>query len=144
MQSTRIALSCFPRPRFELGLSSRVPQASAKRARLSCPIRSRLLDHPSQRGQPWPVNTTSIIAIRRMSGRPPLRRESPRHRLHRSRTSHLSSSRSYWTILGSRKRRFPNKVSNPFAGSLTFVIIWSTRSFVCIISINASCLARLF
>ena len=52
---------CFPRPR------SRVPQVSAKRARLSCPIRPRLLDHPSQRSQSWPVNAISIIAIRRMS-----------------------------------------------------------------------------
>ena len=67
MQSTRIAFPCFPRPRFELGLSSRVPQVSAKRARLSCPIRPRLLDHPSQRSQSWPVNTILIIAIRRMS-----------------------------------------------------------------------------
>ena len=58
---------CFPRPRFELGLSSRFPQVSAKRARLSCPIRPRLLDHPSQRSQSWPVNTILIIAIRRMS-----------------------------------------------------------------------------
>ena len=58
---------CFPRPRFELGLSSRVPQVSAKRARLSCPIRPWLLDHPSQRSQSWPVNTISIIAIRRMT-----------------------------------------------------------------------------
>ena len=67
MQSTRIAFPCFPRPRFELGLSSRVPQVSAKRARLSCPIRPWLLDHPSQRSQSWPVNTISIIAIRRMT-----------------------------------------------------------------------------
>ena len=67
MQSARIAFPCFPRSRFELGLSSRVPQDSAKRARLSCPIRPRLLDHPSQRRQSWPVNTIPIIAIRRMS-----------------------------------------------------------------------------
>ena len=36
--SARVASSCFPRPRFELGLSSRVPKISAKRARLSWPI----------------------------------------------------------------------------------------------------------
>ena len=35
MQSARIACPCFTRPRFELGLSSRAPQISAKRVRLS-------------------------------------------------------------------------------------------------------------
>ena len=66
MQAARIAFSCFPRPRFELGHSSRVPQVSAKRAR-PLSIRPRLLDHPSQRSQSWPVNTISIVAIRRIS-----------------------------------------------------------------------------
>ena len=41
--SARIASPCFPRPRFELGLSSRVPQVSAKRDRQSCSIKSRIL-----------------------------------------------------------------------------------------------------
>ena len=130
-------------------VTSLLPQVSAKRARLSCPIRPRLLDHPSQRGQSWPVNAISIIAIRRMSDHrssatgafsghhglpslptvyctdhvlidelrgivsilsrslrklsyvPPLGRYSPRHRLHRSWTNHLTSSRPYWTMLGS-------------------------------------------
>ena len=58
---------CFPRPRFELGLSSRVPQVSAKRAGPSCPIRPRLLDRPSQSSQSWPVNTISIVTIWRMT-----------------------------------------------------------------------------
>ncbi len=31
------------------------------------PSRRGLLDHPSQRSQPWPVITISIVAIRRMS-----------------------------------------------------------------------------
>ena len=31
------------------------------------PSRRGLLDHPSQRSQPWPVNTISIVAVRRMS-----------------------------------------------------------------------------
>ena len=39
--SARIASPCFTRPRFELELSSHVPQVSAKRDRLSCTIRSR-------------------------------------------------------------------------------------------------------
>ena len=65
VQSTRLAFPCFPRPRFELGLSSRVPKVSAKRARQPCAI--RLVSHPSQRRQPWPVNTISIVAILRMS-----------------------------------------------------------------------------
>ena len=67
MQSARIASPCFPPPRFELGLSSRVPQVSAKRARPSCPIRPRLLDHPSQRSQSWPVNTFSVVTIWRIT-----------------------------------------------------------------------------
>ena len=41
VRSARIASPCFPRPKFELGLSSRVPQESAKRVRLSCSIKSR-------------------------------------------------------------------------------------------------------
>ena len=40
---TRIASSGFPRPSFEVGLSSRVPQVSAKRVRQSCSIKSRTL-----------------------------------------------------------------------------------------------------
>ena len=67
MQSARIAFPCFPRPRFELGLSSRVPHVSAKRARPSSSIRQRLLDHPSQRSQSWPVNTISIVTICRIT-----------------------------------------------------------------------------
>ena len=43
MTSARIASSCFTRPRFELGLSSRAPQVSAKRVRLSCTLKSRVL-----------------------------------------------------------------------------------------------------
>ena len=43
MMSVRIASPCFPRPRLELGLSSRVPQVSAKRVRQSCSIKSRTL-----------------------------------------------------------------------------------------------------
>ena len=31
------------------------------------PSSRRLLDHPSQRSQSWPVNTISIVAIRRIS-----------------------------------------------------------------------------
>ena len=38
----RIAVSCFTRPRFELGLASRGPQVSAKRVRLSCSTKSRI------------------------------------------------------------------------------------------------------
>ena len=64
IQSTRIAFPLLPAAQIR---ASRVPQVSAKRARLSCPIRPRLLDHPSQRSQSWPVNAISIIAIRRMS-----------------------------------------------------------------------------
>ena len=43
MMSARIASPCFPRPRFEVGLSSHVPQVSAKRVRKSCSIKSRTL-----------------------------------------------------------------------------------------------------
>ena len=117
---------------------SRGPDSSwdSRRAFHKCPPNELDCRVPSDRG--FSIIHHSVVNLGpstpRMSG----------HRLHRSRTSHLSSSRSYWTILGSRKRRFPNKISNPFSGSLTFVIIWSTRSFVCIISMNASCLARLF
>ena len=42
MTSARIASPCFTRPRFELGLSSRAPQVSAKRVRLSCFLKSRV------------------------------------------------------------------------------------------------------
>ena len=62
-----VCSDCSPRPRFELGLSSRVPQVSAKRARPSCPIRPRLLDRPSQSSQSWPVNTISIVTIWRIT-----------------------------------------------------------------------------
>ena len=41
MVSAWVASPCFPRPRFELGLSSRVPQVSAKRVR-----HSRVADSP--------------------------------------------------------------------------------------------------
>ena len=41
MTSARIASSCVTRPRFELGHSSRAPQVSAKRVRLSCSLKSR-------------------------------------------------------------------------------------------------------
>ena len=41
VQSARIAYPCFPWPRFELGLSSRVPQVSDKRARPPRPIKTR-------------------------------------------------------------------------------------------------------
>ena len=40
MASARIASPCFTRPKFELGLSSRAPQVSAKRVRLSCSLKS--------------------------------------------------------------------------------------------------------
>ena len=43
MTSARIVSPCFTRPRFELGLSSRAPQVSAKRVRLSCFLKSRVL-----------------------------------------------------------------------------------------------------
>ena len=43
MQSARIVFPCFTRPRFELGLSSGAPEVSAKRVRLSQPIRSQVL-----------------------------------------------------------------------------------------------------
>ena len=36
------ASPCFTRPMFELGLSSRAPQVSAQRVRLSCSIKSRV------------------------------------------------------------------------------------------------------
>ena len=62
-----VCSDCSPRPRFELGLSSRVPQVSAKRARPSCPIRPRLLDHTSKSSQSWPVNTISIVTIWRIT-----------------------------------------------------------------------------
>ena len=39
---SRTASPCFTRPRFELGLSSRAPQVSAQRVRLSCSIKSRV------------------------------------------------------------------------------------------------------
>ena len=42
MTCARIASSCFTRPKFELGLSSRAPQVSAKRVRLSCSLKSRV------------------------------------------------------------------------------------------------------
>ena len=42
MTSARIASPCFTRPRFELGLSSRAPQVSAKRVRPSCFLKSRV------------------------------------------------------------------------------------------------------
>ena len=41
MMSARIASPCSPRPRFELGLSSRVSNMSANRVRQSCFIMSR-------------------------------------------------------------------------------------------------------
>ena len=41
VQSDRIACPGFPRPRFELGLSSHVPHVSAKRARPPRPIKTR-------------------------------------------------------------------------------------------------------
>ena len=43
MTSARIASPCFTRLRFELRLSSRAPQVSAKRVRQSCSIKSRTL-----------------------------------------------------------------------------------------------------
>ena len=43
MTSAWIASSCFTRPRFELGLSSRAPEISAKQVRLSCSLKSRVL-----------------------------------------------------------------------------------------------------
>ena len=43
MTSARIASPCFTRPSFELGHSLRAPQASAKRVRLSCSLKSRVL-----------------------------------------------------------------------------------------------------
>ena len=68
VQSTRIAYPGFPRPRCELGLASRVPQVSAKRAGdRYVPSRRGLLDHPSQCSQPWPVNAVSIVTIQRAS-----------------------------------------------------------------------------
>ena len=42
MTSARIASSCFTRPKFELGLSSRAPEVSAERVRLSCSLKSRV------------------------------------------------------------------------------------------------------
>ena len=42
MTCARIASPCFTRPRFELGLSWRAPQVSAKRFRLSCSLNSRV------------------------------------------------------------------------------------------------------
>ena len=42
MTSARIAAPCFTRPKFEVGLSSRAPQVSAKRVRLSCHIGFRV------------------------------------------------------------------------------------------------------
>ena len=46
--------------------------------------------------------------------------------------------------VGSHSSRKRLQISNPLPGSISFVIIWSARSFVCIVSMNASCLARLF
>ena len=43
VMSARIASPCLQRPRFELRLPSRAPQASAKRVRQSCSIKSRTL-----------------------------------------------------------------------------------------------------
>ena len=42
MTSARIASPCFTRPKFELGLSSRAPEVSAERVRLSCTLKSRV------------------------------------------------------------------------------------------------------
>ena len=42
MRSARIASPCFTRPRFELGVSSRAPQVSNKRIRLSCSLKSHV------------------------------------------------------------------------------------------------------
>ena len=52
----RTASPCFTRPRFELGPSSRAPQVSAQRFRLSCSIKSRVFsfmrDHVLNVGRP--------------------------------------------------------------------------------------------
>ena len=59
-----------------LSLASRGPDSSwdSRRAfhrsppnELDCPIRPRLLDHPSQRSQSWPVNTISIVTTSRIT-----------------------------------------------------------------------------
>ena len=61
--SARIASPCFTRPRFELGLSSRAPQVSAKRVRLSCFFKSRVSSfiHHDVLNQLWLVHATHIV-----------------------------------------------------------------------------------
>ena len=61
MMSARIASLCFPRPRFELGLSSRVPQISTRRVRQSCSIKSRTLRSS--------VTMSSMLARPRLTSR---------------------------------------------------------------------------
>ena len=56
----------------------------------------------------------------------------------------ISIARYRLLCVGSHSSRKRLQISNPLPGSLSFVIIWSARSFVCIVSMNASCLARLF
>ena len=63
MPSARAASPCFPRPRSELGLSSRVPQISVKRARLGHRIRVAL-DQPSRRTQLFITISASYQAVR--------------------------------------------------------------------------------
>ena len=66
VRGSRLGLfnSCFPWPRFELGLSSRFSPNEPDR---HVPSRRGLVDHPSQCSQRLPVNTISVVTIWRAS-----------------------------------------------------------------------------
>ena len=83
MTSARIASPCFPLPRFELGLSSRVPQVSAKRVPLSCTTKSRF--------------SRSCVTMQSMLARP--RHTCCHHPLHRWSSYLMSSTTRSWTPL---------------------------------------------
>ena len=67
MQSARIAFSCFTRPRFELGLSSRAPQISVKRVRLTRQAATSSVN-PSRCGPCLPVYDRPVVINLCMGG----------------------------------------------------------------------------
>ena len=91
VQSARIVYPCFPRPRFELGLSSRVPQVSAKRTRPPRPIKTR-----APRSS---ITTVSTLARQ--------------HHLQRHHPAHEPSS-----CFGSRRFSWTSRVAFVASGSL--------------------------
>ena len=67
VQSARIAYPCFPWPRFELDSRRAFHKSPPNELDRHGPSRRGLLDHPSQCSQYWPVDTFSVVTIRRIS-----------------------------------------------------------------------------